>query len=101
MKIDFADGKYRIETDRYNWAFKEFKGIDKNGKQMFDTWGYWGTIDQLAKNLPDHFLRRSEDLSKQAMDEYRSIIADLQGAVAEAKGRLSEQLGGFEEIIER
>jgi len=84
--------KYRIKTDRYNWMFQEHKGLDKHGKDVWDTWGYWGTIEQLARCLPDHILRRLDGSVSEAMPEYQNTVQTLVGAVESAQRLIQEKL---------
>ena len=101
MQIDVGD-KYQIKTDRYNWIFRERAGIDKrNGKQRWNEWGYWGTLEQMARCLPDHFMRRQEELTPEAMVTYHSAISALHRAIAEAQEGLLKQVKPFDEIVER
>ena len=81
--MEFKVGeKYRIKTDQHNWMFQEYKraSVDKRTgkeKEDWDTWGYWGTAHQLAKAIPDMWLRRSEGKLSEIMPEYRSQMDEL------------------------
>ena len=85
MKFDVGEG-FRITSDRYNWMFQEYRRtyVDKRDgkeKEDWETWGYWGTIDQLARCLPDHLARRLEGSDLSEGSEYMERIRDLQEAL--------------------
>lgn len=95
MEFKVGD-KYRISTDRYNWMFQEYKStsVDKDGKERdnWDTWGYWGTLEQLAKHIPDLILRRQVGTVDDVMPEYHRIVGLLLKAVRQAQEECEEIL---------
>ena len=83
MEVKF--GNYRIKTDKYNYMFQEFKGItlDDEGKERenWDTWGYWGSLHQVVRALPDRVIRRSNGNLSEAMAEVREVQTGLETAL--------------------
>lgn len=87
MEVHF--GKYRIKTDSYNYMLQEFKGItlaeDGSERERWDTWGYWGTLEQLVTALPDHVIRRSNGNLAEGVAEVRSVTERLETALTEVR----------------
>ena len=91
--------RYRITTDRHNWAFQELKGLDKHGKENWDSWGYWGSLEQMAKALPNRFLMRLDGDVSEVMPQYRRMVNDLLAALGEAVELINARLADLKEAV--
>jgi hypothetical protein len=93
MQFDVGE-KYQIATDRYNWMFRQRRGIDKKtGEQRWDVWGYWGTLEQLVRAIPDHMARRMDGEEMEWYSEYQDDIRKLQQALREQRNVIFKEMG--------